>query len=409
MKHRRLLLAAALALALLPAVEARADEACVDGSPSMGFGPFHVDATPPLFYGAEGGGGSFNVRFTAVGCGSTQAVSAQYTDASGSALEGSDYNMAGGQTPQLCEFGCPSQATVPEPSIANDPATEAVAESFTVQLSNPVDGTIDPPDSVPFVIADNDGITRVAFDDLAYSRSESFDVLAVPVWRAGPADVQVTVPYVAGPGPGSPATSGDDYTVTSPNPLVFGSGDRVELITLSIVNDKADETDESVQLTLQPPSGATLSSPETKVATIVDNEEPFKPESRFHHPRHKLKYKWGDYRIREMHIFTKDAGGSEVVKAELALRRNRKNGNCSWWNGKRFTKGPCGDRVWLELPQYEKDFFYYRIRALRPTVGTKIKNYTGFCRATDGAGNVEDRFDAKRNANTFEVKPKGRR
>jgi hypothetical protein len=42
-------------------------------------------------------------------------------------------------------------------------------------------------------------------------------------------------------------------------------------------------------------------------------------------------------------------------------------------------------------------------------VGTRIKDYTAFSRAIDGAGNVEKDFAEKRNANTFEVKRRRRR
>jgi hypothetical protein len=41
-------------------------------------------------------------------------------------------------------------------------------------------------------------------------------------------------------------------------------------------------------------------------------------------------------------------------------------------------------------------------------VGSKIKDYTAFSRAIDGAGNVEKEFTKKRNANTFEIRRKGK-
>jgi hypothetical protein len=40
---------------------------------------------------------------------------------------------------------------------------------------------------------------------------------------------------------------------------------------------------------------------------------------------------------------------------------------------------------------------------------TRIKDYTAWSRAIDAAGNVEKDFEPKRNANTFEVKKRGRR
>jgi hypothetical protein len=53
--------------------------------------------------------------------------------------------------------------------------------------------------------------------------------------------------------------------------------------------------------------------------------------------------------------------------------------------------------------------FYYRMKQLKSSVGTRIENYTAFCRALDGAGNLESQFGVKRNANTFEIKRSRRR
>jgi hypothetical protein len=51
-------------------------------------------------------------------------------------------------------------------------------------------------------------------------------------------------------------------------------------------------------------------------------------------------------------------------------------------------------------------FYYFRVKALAPSVGTRTRNYTAFARAIDGAGNIESLLQPKRNRNTFEVKPK---
>jgi hypothetical protein len=239
-----------------------------------------------------------------------------------------------------------------------------------------------------------------------YSRSETHATMTIPVWRAGPLAASTTVPYAVGPGPGTPATQGEDYTVISPNPLSFASGDLVEVITLSIVNDKLSEPEETAELTLQSPVGADLATPSTKVVTIQDNEENVAPTSRFHHPRHRWRYKKSDYRIREFHVFAHDEeGGSGVVAAELALRRNLENGKCAWKAKKGWQKKDCQNRTWLPTKYSPAgDLFYYRMKQLKSSVNTKIKSYTAFSRAIDGAGNVEKDFVKKRNDNTFEIK-----
>jgi hypothetical protein len=405
-------LAAALALVLVvpPAANAKPAEACADIYPSMALGPLPPEAeTTPFFYGSEEtASGSFSVHFTGIDCGYRLETTAAYSGTPGSA-GAADYSLPSGRTQPVCgtpQPGCPNQQSIPV-ALSVDGEVEPVVESFTISLRDPQVNNqayltaLSPPSNAPFLIVDDDGSTRVAFDDLTYSRSESHATMTVPVWRAGPLGVPVTVPYSVGPGPGTSATANEDYTVTSPNPLVFGASDPVEVIALSIVNDKMTEPEETVQIALQGPAV----SPNTKVVTIQDNEESERPTSRLHHPRHKWRYKKSDYRIREVHVFTKDTGGSGVTASQLALRRNMKNGDCRWLTNKGWQKKDCSNREWLHM-HYEPtgDLWLHRVRQLKSSVGTKIKNYTAFSRAIDGAGNIEKDFAKKRNANTFEVK-----
>jgi hypothetical protein len=399
-----LMVASAVGLAFLPLAPEPARADCVDYYAAMALGPFPPDAqtTPPLFYASDGqASGSFNVRWSGFSCGRHFPVNAEYSDVPGSATEPQDYAVPAGQrTPDVCDVGCAStQATVSFP-IAVDSLPEPVTELFTIALSNPQGGAIDPPLSAPFVLVDSDGSSRFAFDDLPYEQSETHETLSVAVWRAGLVSDPTTVAYTVGPGSNNPATANEDYKVVSPNPLVFNPGDRVELITLSIVNDKLSESSETVTLELQ---GA--APPSTKTVTILDNEENVRPTSRLHHPRHKWRYRKSDFRIREVHVFTSDAGGSGVTGAQLGLRRNMMNGSCQWLTNKGWQKKECSNREWLHMHfEPSGDLWRHRVRQLKSSVETRIKDYTAFSRAIDGAGNVERDFNEKRNANTFEVK-----
>jgi hypothetical protein len=138
--------------------------------------------------------------------------------------------------------------------------------------------------------------------------------------------------------------------------------------------------------------------------TITDNEETIPPTSSLHHPNQGKKYRASHYLIREIHIFTQDQGGAGVTAAEFALRRNMKNKSCQWWTGKRFRKGDCEKERWLETDIYETDFYFIRLKELEPSVG-KVRDYTAFSQAIDGARNVESGFEVGRNANTFEIRP----
>jgi hypothetical protein len=393
-----------LGLAFLPLADVPAGAGCGDIYPAMALGPFPTDAqtTPPLFYDADdASSGSFSVRWSGFTCGGTYEVTAAYADAPGSAAEPADYSVPEGQrTPPVGVVGPPSQATITFP-IAND-GSEQVAETFTVVLSEPMGGTIDPPPSAPFVLVDADGSTRVAFDDLPYSQTETFPTLAIPVWRAGPVVAGTTVSYTVGPGSGPGATQNEDYAIASPNPLTFAAGDRVEVVTLSVVNDSIAEGSETVDIALQGPG---VVAPSVKTVTILDNEESDPPTSRLHHPRHRWRYKKNDYRIREVHVFTHDnTGGAGVTATQFALRRNYKGGDCGWLTKKGWKKQECDEREWLGTTWDPiGELWRIRLKQLRSSVETRIKNYTAFSRAVDGAGNVEKDFKEKRNSNTFEV------
>ena len=399
-----LLLALSVVLSLAPASRAPASSRCEDIYPAMALGPFPADAptTTPLFYAADDGSGSFNVRWTGLACGRPDVgVDAEYFDTPGSATEPSDYLIPEGQrTPRVCETGCPTQGSVTFP-ITSDAGTDQAIETFTIGLRNPQGGSLDPPSSAPFVLVDSGGPARVTLDPLEYVGTESSETLTVGVWRAGATVGRVEVPYTVGPGSSAPA--GDaDYDVTSPNPLVLEAGDRLELITISVVDDALTEGSETLEVQLQVPSGAALDVA-TKTVSIADNEESLLPTSRFHHPRQGRRYASDDFRMREIHVFTGDLGGSGVVRAQMALRSNLGGKRCAWLVGKRFRPGPCREHRWFPLHEYETDFFYHRFRPLRPSVGTPIRSYTAFSRAVDGAGNIERALVKGRNANTFEI------
>ncbi|HEX6263381.1 MAG TPA: hypothetical protein VF097_11100, partial [Actinomycetota bacterium] len=93
---------------------------------------------------------------------------------------------------------------------------------------------------------------------------------------------------------------------------------------------------------------------------------------------------------------------------QLAIQRKKNSGKCQWWNGKRFRGGKCKrvpPKFWKKA-KYDRflDWYLYRVPSFKPTVGTNIRFYRAFARGFDHAGNVETRFQKKRNKNTFWIK-----
>jgi hypothetical protein len=370
-----------------------------------------------LFYSAEEGStATATVSVTAGDCqGGSFRVS--YVTEDGRAKVGEDYTATTGQTgplcqdlhPQFCD-GTPAEEQVVVSTVEDDPSqTESAVESFVFRLTSGTAGLLNP-STAPIHVIDDDGATRASLEPtvdgtaaVAYSRSESFSRILIPVFLAGPS-ASGSVGFTVTSDPQSPATSGEDFQVVQ-NPVVITG--HLGFIQIEIVNDKLAESSEAVVITL---TGA-VDGPASTTFTILDNEENEPPRSRLHHPRHKWKYKKSDYRIREVHVFTSDTGGSGVTAAQFALRRNRKNGDCQWLTKEGWQKKECTNRQWLET-RYDQAglLWYYRLKQLKSSVGkARIKDYTAFSRAIDGAGNVEKEFNQKRNDNTFEVKRRRKR
>ena len=394
------------------AVALPAEAACAAAGPRVSLTGFMVSSGPrPFYLGQEGQATTITVRI-AGGCG--QGVAVDWATSNGTAIAPSDYTPRSGTEEEFITnddvFEIPQDITINGPGDGPD----AIAESVNVSLHNARvtsgGGSVTVFNvSAPILIVDGDGDPRIGFEGVPYSQSETFPTARIPVFRAGfditdPTSVDVSVT----PGPTNPATPGEDYTVTSPSTLQFGSNERWKTVDLSIINDDIGEAPEDVTITL---SGPEVAEPSTTTFTIIDNEESQPPSSRFHHPRHRWRYPKSDFRIREFHIFAHDnPGGSGVVAAELALRRNLMNGKCAWKTKKGWQKKDCQNRTWLPT-KYDDvgQLFYYRLKQLKSSVDTKIKNYTAFSRAIDGAGNVEKDFIKKRNDNTFEIKRAKRR
>jgi len=80
----------------------------------------------------------------------------------------------------------------------------------------------------------------------------------------------ITVDYATSNGT---ATAGSDYTSTS-GTLTFAPNETSKTISVPIINDTADEDDETFSATLSNPTNATLGFPSNVTVTIFDNDNP---------------------------------------------------------------------------------------------------------------------------------------
>ncbi len=360
--------------------------------------PAEATPTHPFYVVAESDGpGRVEVIGGAHVCNETASV--RYATAGQTAASGVDFDRrAGVASFTIVHLADPEVVRVP---VHVDGSVEAPVERFRVSLSRPRNGSLRLPSSAPFFIVDVDGADRATLDGDPYHVEEFTGFVEVAVFRAGPAEGALSVPFAVSPSGTSSATPGEDYSVESVGPIAFGPGERLRVIRVGIADDGVQEPDETFVVSL--PDASSDAFAETTV-TIGGEIDVSPPRSRFHHPRDGWVYDDEDYRIREIHVFTDDVGDSGVERMTLALRRNSTGGGCAWWNGARFVRGDCSEPRWLRMRAYEAGFFYYyRIDPLGPSIGSGIRNYTAFAQGVDAAGNVEEDLLDGRNRNTFEV------
>ena len=133
-------------------------------------------------------------------------------------------------------------------------------------------------------------------------------------------------------------------------------------------------------------------------ATGGGGADEFQPSSKITAPKHKTAIR--TKQARNFQGTAADQGGSGVTKVEVALRQKLKGG-CKWWNGNKFVGGGCTDRLFVGA-NGGQTWSYTVSGGLKP-VGGKIRNYTLYSRATDGAGNAETEFVPGNNLAKFEV------
>lgn len=197
--------------------------------------------------------------------GASNPITVNYATSDGTATAGSDYTAASGTltfTP-----GTISQSfTVP---IANDTFGEA-NETVNVTLSAANGADLTAPTSAVLTISDDDPFPAVQFAQASQSvdEDEASGKATVNVQLSAGVPTTVTVAYAASNGT---ATSGSDYAPAS-GVVIFSPGQTSKSFDLPILDDELNETDETIQLALSAPSGATLGALTTAVVTIIDED-----------------------------------------------------------------------------------------------------------------------------------------
>jgi len=140
-------------------------------------------------------------------------------------------------------------------------------ETVIVDVAGVTNGTESGTQQLSLSITDDDDPPVVQFATAAQANLESVGTVRAIVELSAPSGLEVTVPFTV---TGS-AVNPDDYTITT-GPAVIPAGSTADTIVITVAPDALDEDDETVVLTLDTPTNATLGGTTVHTATIQDDD-----------------------------------------------------------------------------------------------------------------------------------------
>ncbi len=198
---------------------------------------------------------------------SGQPIRVDYRTLNGTAIAAEDFvgvagtslTFAPGETQQLVTI-----------DIINDRLNEADSETFQVQLSNEQNVTLGTAIGNG-TIADNDALPIIAVNNPSAPEAsgEGDGVLPFSIVLSDPSGRRVTVDYQVG---GGSAIAGEDYVAMPAGTLTFLPGQTAQQLDVNLINDRRNEPDETVQLTLSNGTNAILDST-VATGTILDDDD----------------------------------------------------------------------------------------------------------------------------------------
>ena len=215
----------------------------------------------------EGDSGQTNAIFTvSLSAASGYPITIDYTTADGTAIAGVDYTAVNATL--TFEPGEVVQ-TISVP-VLGDVLNEWDEETFTINLSNPVNVTLAANEETGTgIITDDDLLPEMIVGDATVSEDGSGSLLFT-VTLSAPSGRPITVNYATADGT---ATAGQDYQSVT-GTLAFEAGETVQTVIVPVLNDALDEPDqETLFLNLANVDYATVTDGEG-LGTITDDDAP---------------------------------------------------------------------------------------------------------------------------------------
>ncbi len=214
----------------------------------------------------EGDSGSANLLFkVTLSAESGKQVTVHYAEGSGgTATAGTDYTALSTGTLTFAAGDTEKTLTVAATGDTLDESNETVQ----VQLSGATNASISTATGTGTITDDDSAELSISSPSVVEGDSGSVDMRFVVTLSPASAST-VTVGY-ADAGTGT-ATSGTDYTALSAGTLTFAAWETAKTVTVSVLGDTRNESNETVKVQLSSASGATIDSA-TGTGTITDDD-----------------------------------------------------------------------------------------------------------------------------------------
>ena len=198
----------------------------------------------------EGDAGVVAATFTVTLSGvSPDTVTVDYATADGTAVAPGDYSAAGGTLTFL-----PGETTQTVTVDVNGDALDEEDETYTIDLTNAVNATIDDGQGVG-TITDDDPLPALSIDDVEVTEGDGGTVDATfTVGLDSPSGRAVTVDYATADGT---ASAPADYGSTS-GTLTFTAGQTTKQVTVAVNGDLLDEANETYTVELSNATNAAI-------------------------------------------------------------------------------------------------------------------------------------------------------
>lgn len=143
-------------------------------------------------------------------------------------------------------------------------------ETVILELGTPSNANLGTNIIHTYTITDDDTAPTLSFQTSSSYQSELGGLVNIPLTLSTASALPVTVTYTVNGT--STATDPDDYANTSAGSVTIPAGVTTANLQLTITNDALSESNETIEITLDTPTNASLGSTTTHTTSITDDE-----------------------------------------------------------------------------------------------------------------------------------------